>query len=178
MHLHGAREHERKRGKGQSKIAADAAKILTRGLSVKVSFRAMLAIIIIMLMVAAVGGETRKKSTNEDASYYWGQFAFRECRVALQERSDRREQPRGLCDTIQEILEHYIEMTGLQLAEAMGISFTQDLGPRLKRFPYKMTGENGVRDTIKKMLDTKSKDAKEIENVRSICFFNVLLIPV
>ena len=90
--------------------------------------------------------------------------------------------PRGLCDAIQEAvrltvlerrsrfsdlafgqLEQYIEATGYQLAEAMGVSFSRDVAKRLLQMPFRMTGEQGVRSTIAEMIRLRSRDSKEIE---------------
>lgn len=94
--------------------------------------------------------------------------------------------PRGLCDAVQEAvrrlflcflqlsffaasthcfrrqLEQYIEMTGNQLADAMGVSFT-DLGKRLQKMPFKMTGEQGIQTTIRNLIEKNTKEASEIE---------------
>jgi hypothetical protein len=53
-------------------------------------------------------------------------------------------------------------MTGNQLAEAMGVSFS-DVGRRLQKMPFKLTGEQGVRSTIKEMIEKESKSVKDVE---------------
>lgn len=55
---------------------------------------------------------------------------------------------RGYCEAVQEALEMYLESTGNQLAEAMGVSFSGEMGPRLSQQPYKMQGEEGVRKMV------------------------------
>ncbi len=53
-------------------------------------------------------------------------------------------------------------MTGNQLAEAMGVSFTE-LGNRLQKMPFRMTGESGIRSMIAALIDKNTKDTKEVE---------------
>ncbi len=60
-------------------------------------------------------------------------------------------------------LESYIETTGHQLAEAMTVSFSTVLGPRLREEPYKTTGEQGVHSTIQEMIAKGTRDEQEME---------------
>ena len=55
-----------------------------------------------------------------------------------------------------------MEATGNQLAEAMGVSFTGELGPRLRRPPFRQVGEKGVAETIAAMLAKNSKKAEDV----------------
>lgn len=86
---------------------------------------------------------------------------------------------RGVCDALQEALERYVETTGEkiskekkvnylifvlgnQLAEAMKVSYSQELGERLQKEPFKTMGENGIRSSIKVALEKKSTNVEEI----------------
>jgi hypothetical protein len=56
-----------------------------------------------------------------------------------------------------------VEATGNQLAEAMGVSFSE-LCARLQVMPFKTVGESGIRSTIEMALEKRTKEVTDISN--------------
>lgn len=124
----------------------------------------------------------------DDPSFRWGEYAFAEVRAAstfyasltrpcdcprpppqcrkLVRASGKRDVKRGFCERVQEAFENYIEGTGNQLAEAMGVSFSGQLGPRLFSQPYKAQGEQGVRTWLTKAIASGLYTNEDITTVR------------
>ena len=139
-----------------------------------------------VLLLLALLFSVLQMVTANDPAYEWGEYALKECKKELQTKdASFRRELRGVCDVVQQVLETYIDVRsivlfffleklevlmfrcsqsmGTQLSEAMGISFSQELGPRLSQFPFKATAQAGLRKTIQFCFDNKTRDAGRIQ---------------
>ncbi len=97
-----------------------------------------------------------------------------QCRRLVRERK-KLDVKRGYCEAVQEALETYLESTGNQLAEAMGVSFSGELGPRLSQQPYKMQGEEGVRKMVTMQRHSLLLSLSHIQCVCCACAYTQVL---
>ena len=120
----------------------------------------MLAAAACALAVLAIAGS----ASAGDLSYEWGEEAFNICSAMVAEAQSKTEEklPRGICDTVQEVFEESMEVTGRGLAHSMGLSLSDDLAQRLAKSPFRQVGLGLIRDVTQHAIDERTNKEADI----------------
>lgn len=126
-------------------------------------------LVVLIVCVASLGWVTQGMAAAAPAAgggegdfvFSWGERAYSMCIKDLK-ASKKERLLRGVCDTIQSLLENFLNYVAQKRGEWAGVAVSRELAPRLEEEYYRAKGTRGIQSTIDYALDKNIKERDKL----------------